>query len=347
MSDDVPLLAVAGLPELTESVYLFVVHRGRTSPADVGERFDVDAGAATRLLEDLRDVGLVARSNGMDAAYAAVDPRYALTAVTDRLTDQVRRIRDQIPRLADQFQQSVADESGTGRTRLIGDAGAVAGWYVRLQHQAQEELVIFDRPPYVSGPLEPLEAVIIGRGVSWRAVYTADSFSREGSWEETARLAEQGEQARIVPALPLKLVISDRKIALVSLNLDGISHDALVTESAPLVELLCQVFEGYWSRALPLTAASGGTPESLRAALSRVEPGPAVPSVRSSSSREATAEEQSILALVGAGLTDEAIAARLGLSVRSLRRRSQKLMADLGAANRFQAGVEAARRGWV
>lgn len=346
MSDDVPLLAVAGLPPLTERVYLFVVHRGRTSPADVVERFDLGAAAATRQLEDLRDVGLVARANGRDDAYAAVDPRYALAAITDGLDDQVRRLRDQIPRLAEQFQQSVADESGSGRTRIVGDAGDVAGWYVRLQHQAQEELVIFDRPPYVSGPLEPLEGVIIGRGVAWRAIYTADSFSREGAWEETARLAEQGEQSRIVPSLPLKLVIADRKIALVSLSLDGISVDALVTEAAPLVELLCLVFEGYWARALPLTAASSGTPDDLLAALQGAPTGPAV-APRPASGRPATAEEQSILALIGAGLTDEAIAARLGLSVRSLRRRSQKLMADLGAANRFQAGVEAARRGWV
>jgi DNA-binding NarL/FixJ family response regulator len=60
-----------------------------------------------------------------------------------------------------------------------------------------------------------------------------------------------------------------------------------------------------------------------------------------------TREQQAILALIGAGLTDEVIAARLGISVRSLRRRSQRLMYEVGADNRFQLGVEAARRGWV
>jgi len=47
------------------------------------------------------------------------------------------------------------------------------------------------------------------------------------------------------------------------------------------------------------------------------------------------------------GMKDEAIARQLGMSPRTLRRRSQELLAELGAGNRFQAGVEAARRGWI
>ncbi len=46
-------------------------------------------------------------------------------------------------------------------------------------------------------------------------------------------------------------------------------------------------------------------------------------------------------------MKDEAAARHLGISVRSLRRRSHDLLVELGADNRFQAGVEAARRGWV
>ncbi|MHA3705265.1 LuxR family transcriptional regulator, partial [Jatrophihabitans sp. YIM 134969] len=65
------------------------------------------------------------------------------------------------------------------------------------------------------------------------------------------------------------------------------------------------------------------------------------------SHRPATAGEQALLTLIGAGLKDEVIARQLGISARTLRRRSQELLAELGAANRFQAGAEAARRGWI
>lgn len=54
-----------------------------------------------------------------------------------------------------------------------------------------------------------------------------------------------------------------------------------------------------------------------------------------------------VAALLSQGLTDEAIARRLGLSVRTVRARIARIMAELGARTRFQAGVLAARAGWL
>ncbi|WP_374231436.1 hypothetical protein [Frigoribacterium faeni] len=50
---------------------------------------------------------------------------------------------------------------------------------------------------------------------------------------------------------------------------------------------------------------------------------------------------------MAAGATDEVVAQRLGLSVRTVRRRVHDLFGELGVTNRFHAGVEAARRGWL
>ena len=48
---------------------------------------------------------------------------------------------------------------------------------------------------------------------------------------------------------------------------------------------------------------------------------------------------RALLALLGSGAKDETIARELGLSERTLRRRSADLLRRLGAANRFQAGA--------
>ena len=47
------------------------------------------------------------------------------------------------------------------------------------------------------------------------------------------------------------------------------------------------------------------------------------------------------------GAKDEAIARELGIGVRTLRRRMSHLMGLLDAETRFQAGMQAVRRGWV
>jgi hypothetical protein len=47
------------------------------------------------------------------------------------------------------------------------------------------------------------------------------------------------------------------------------------------------------------------------------------------------------------GATDAAIARTFGWSTRTVQRRVQQLMAQVGARTRFQIGMEAAHRGWI
>ncbi|MBZ5735679.1 LuxR C-terminal-related transcriptional regulator [Nocardioides sp. TRM66260-LWL] len=56
---------------------------------------------------------------------------------------------------------------------------------------------------------------------------------------------------------------------------------------------------------------------------------------------------QFILEQLAVGAQDDQIARLLGVSLRTVRRRVADVMAELGAESRFQAGVEAVRRGWL
>jgi DNA-binding NarL/FixJ family response regulator len=54
-----------------------------------------------------------------------------------------------------------------------------------------------------------------------------------------------------------------------------------------------------------------------------------------------------VLELLQLGLKDETIARQLGISLRTVRRRIAMVMDEVGATTRFQAGIEAARRGLI
>ncbi len=56
-------------------------------------------------------------------------------------------------------------------------------------------------------------------------------------------------------------------------------------------------------------------------------------------------EGRTILEALGSGLTDAAAARRLGVSLRTYRRRVAELMAALEAGSRFQAGLRAGELG--
>ena len=57
--------------------------------------------------------------------------------------------------------------------------------------------------------------------------------------------------------------------------------------------------------------------------------------------------DRQLLTLLLAGLTDQAVASQLGMSLRSVQRRISTLMAKVGAATRIQLGWHAARNGWA
>jgi len=54
-----------------------------------------------------------------------------------------------------------------------------------------------------------------------------------------------------------------------------------------------------------------------------------------------------LLDMIQQGLTDDRIGRKMGISIRTVRRIMADLMGKLNARSRFQAGVEAARRGWI
>jgi DNA-binding CsgD family transcriptional regulator len=200
-----------------------------------------------------------------------------------------------------------------------------------LTRSISTHMWVLDKPPYLewaNGQPDTNETELavtvemINRGVDIRAVYCPESMERPGRFDLVNRLAALGEQSRMLPSLPFKLRIMDRRVALVPLI--GGSYDGLaVVHPSGLLDALLELFEAYWERAVPIMAPP-----------SAVDDRP-------------TEEDLLLLRMLKAGLKDHAVARQLGVSARTATRRIATIMDRLGTETRFQAGVEAAKRGWV
>lgn len=329
--DEAPrALGLEGALDATDiALYESVLDQRSGTAEELAAPLGLEPQDAEKRLVALRGLGLVARGAGPDGRFAAVDPRSGLRALSERIAAEAERVRSSIPGMVQRFEAAGREQDAAPQTRIVQGADDVAAWYARIQNEARGEFLAFDRPPYVSAAASPLEVDLLGRGVEWRAIYTAASLEADGVIDEVRELVGRGEQARLTDDLPVKLVVADRRIALLSLSLEADRAEALVTEAPPLVAMLVAFFEDRWARAAPITPAATGHPRSVSS--------PAAP----------TADDLALLAFFSAGMKDESIARQLGVSTRTVRRRSQDLLLALGAANRFQAGAEAARRGWV
>lgn len=138
------------------------------------------------------------------------------------------------------------------------------------------------------------------------------------------KLIAAGASVRTTPQLPNHLVIFDGEIAFMSRPGEaGAAPGAVAARDLSVVGFLSEVFEHLWNSAIPYSASDLGY-------------------------QGATDEIQhAIVTLLAEGFTDEAVARRLGMSVRTCRRHIGALLQNLSAVSRFQAGIRAAASGYV
>ena len=140
---------------------------------------------------------------------------------------------------------------------------------------------------------------------------------------QVARFTEAGLQVRTVAALPLRMTIYDRRHALIPIDPDRSSAGAILHSGPGVVAVAHALFEQVWRQAKPLGRERERDDTGL------------------------TDQERELLRMLSAGHTDEVVARKLGVSVRTSRRITAELMERLSARSRFQAGVHAARKGWI
>ncbi|MGP3910916.1 helix-turn-helix transcriptional regulator [Nonomuraea sp. 10N515B] len=290
------MLEAIGLGPQDEEVYDALVRRTQATVTEIVHDCHLPASAARRTLQSLVELGLATRSTGRPVRYIAVSPDSSLEAISGR--DEVNHR------------------------------------WVQLQQDTRVQMRGFDRPPYAD-PQEhtesnPIELNLLKRGVKYRVVYDTSVLELPGWAEDVTAGMRHGEQARIAADLPMKLAISDDRLAIIPLPRagDSVVAASYLIHASPLLDALVALLEAVWERSVPVRLTGSG-------AESAPEGG------------ELSREEERLLTLLASGATDKAAGRALGWSERTVQRHITKLMRRLGARTRFQVAMEATRRGWI
>jgi hypothetical protein len=321
------MLDAVGLTAEQQAVYLALLD---TSPATPAQLRDRAPGARVRpAIAALESAGLISRLTGQPARYQPAPPDMALEVLVRSREQELQRVRLDMARLAERFR------AGHGSTRpeevveVVTTRDATLQRWEQLQRGARREVRSFDRPPYASDIMvNEAECDGLAAGVTFRAVYARAGLELPGRLRAMQRLTQAGEQARVTSDLPVKMFLADNAIGLIPLERPDradSADSALVIHSSSLLDTLSALFELIWAAAVPVTF---GVDEP------RAEP-------------DNDDERRTLLGLLAAGLTDEAIGRQLGWHPRTVQRHVRRLMTELGAQTRFQAGLQAAHRGWL
>jgi DNA-binding CsgD family transcriptional regulator len=161
------------------------------------------------------------------------------------------------------------------------------------------------------------EAIASGRRS--RAIYPVRAVTEA---PEALRVrARLGEEVRVMSEVRTRMFILGDAHAVLPEPLGFADEPRVHVRQRSIVAALTLWFESMWASAMPVPELEAGD-ISLDG-------------------------RQFLLEQLMAGATDEVIARKLGIGLRTVRRRIASLMIELGVDTRFQAGVEAVRRGWL
>lgn len=324
------MLQALGLSPDAETVYRTALRHPDHGVGALAADTSLTENDVREALDELAVLALLKPSADFNGRMRPVSPDVGLTtllaSVEAELAShraQLEATRAEIGAIAAEHRSPLPAEVAT---RLDG-LDAVRTRLEVLQRETRTECLSLNpggaHRPDAREAAAPLNEEALRRGVTIRAV-CQDSFRNDtGTLAYARRLIECGSQMRTVPTVPVQMIIVDRRTAVVPLEADTPRAGALEVHSAGIVTALQTFFEQIWQAGTPLGN------EVLR------------------DSNDCTPGERSLLQMTAAGYTDEAAARKLGVSLRTVRRMMAQLMERLDATSRFQAGVHAAKLGWL
>ncbi|WUJ36566.1 helix-turn-helix transcriptional regulator [Streptomyces sp. NBC_00386] len=326
------MLASLGLDAEAESVYRLMLTQQDWGVAEIAVHLACSEESVRSSLDRLAELNLLRRSMQAPGGLRPVSPDLGFQLLLQR--QQAHLLAQQ-----QQFTESQAaiskllgeySELRTGErhgVEYLQGIDAIQARLEELAHRSTSECLSFMPGGAQSAASldasRPLDKDLMRRGVRVLTVYL-DSVRNDNPTVEYARwLHSDGGEVRTVPALPLRMVLFDREVALLPVDPNNTKKGAVQLTGPGVLTALAALFEQVWECAAPI----GSTRDRDEAGL--------------------TAQERELLRQLTQGATDEIAAKRLGIGLRTARRMMSEMMARLGARSRFEAGVLASKAGWT
>ncbi|WP_228121127.1 helix-turn-helix domain-containing protein [Streptomyces fagopyri] len=306
--------------------------------AAVHERMDVDAAAIDlelsrdgilSALSSLTERGLIHLSDDDAAPLRLMDPKLVADVVTAPMEMAIRRqqasldaARGRFSGLHEHYLEGMRRRSL--KVELVPRLEEVRAALNRAAAECKTEVLTSqpggNRVPEALEEALKRDSVTLARGVRMRTLYQHTARFNGPSQSYVAAMTQLGAEYRTAHELFGRLIVFDREVAFIPEA--GGTWGAVIIREPSIVHYMCDIFEQTWSLAQPFSDA---TTDGLETVAREVD--------------------RTIARLLAAGLKDETIARRLGMSLRTARRHIADIMESLGAESRFQAGVIMASRG--
>ncbi|MFI7348082.1 DUF6879 family protein [Streptomyces sp. NPDC049936] len=326
------MLEILGLDSATEAVYQLMLSRPGLGVLELCRELNLTERDVRESLDRLADLTLVRESLEEPGRLRVLSLELALEVMLRRQEQDVLRHQQRLAAaklaaarvIAERAERRPRADEASEANVLLGLDAIREGLELLAKDLRSECLAVIPGGAQSQASLDasrPLDEAALNRGVDLLSLYQESVRNDSATLDYARWMSESGGQVRTAPLLPPRFLVFDRRVAVVPIDPENTRRGALCTREPAVVATLCALFFQVWETAVPLD--NGRTGEGL------------------------TTSEKLLLRFLASGLTDDAAAKRLGVSLRTVRRQMSSLMERLDARSRFEAGLKAAQLGWI
>jgi DNA-binding CsgD family transcriptional regulator len=323
------VLEPLGLDDVCEAIYVAILAQPGIRADSLVKQLDFPNSEIERALQQLKKLTLLQRRGNGGELYAISPERgmEILLAVQQAelasFQHRVELSRAAAARLIAEHTK-ISSQNDTPEVEYLAGIDAIRIRLGTLSAGVSSEVVNFSPTKQTVADVNASKEATIhyaGTSVKSRSIYLHSALKHPPTVEYMEWLVCHGFELRTTPALPSRMVIFDRKIAVLPMSSDDSREGAVVLYGKATVTAFCSLFDWIWERAIPVDLRMGNRDDL------------------------GISQEMEAIWLLAQGYTDETVAKRLGVSPRTSRRIVESMMRRLGARSRFQAGVFAERNG--
>jgi len=314
--------------EHVAAVYRYAVTNGIGDPAATAGELGLPMEVIDQAVDELVRHRLLRKDCTDPRRLLAVDPEIATMALVSPMEREIYQRREliaQVRQRTEMFRTDYAratEPPPAGAVARVSGAPEVRGYLKVTSDGCQREVMLLQAGKQDTEEFDDFLQVclqLLDRGITVRIVCQHRSRADLTTRMKIRRVADAGAEVRTTSHIPRTAVIFDRSLA-VLLGAGPGELTASRVGDGDMVQFLVDVFEHLWDGAASVDCHDAGYAEV------------------------ADDLQHTIAGLMAKGYTDEVLARKLGMSVRTCRRHIAGLMRDLDAVSRFQAGVRAGRR---
>jgi DNA-binding NarL/FixJ family response regulator len=324
------MLGPHGLEQYTIAVYRMMVAHPGWSVQEIARTLGSTPSDVARSIEKLADAALVRLGEGDARHGSAVNPEVGLANALERHKEELNfwiqeflKDRSLADSLANRSDLRQADDDS--KIDLIEGTGSVRETLDRLLRRAQSQvlcLVADERQGLDTLPEDRTFRQVADKDqVRVRAIVLSDVHRHGPGTDWARRIAENGAEVRLSAYSRMQLLLVDRTVAVLPVTAVSGRPRAMLVTSPEIVAALDSLAEQVWDGSAPLAGRSRRAEQDF------------------------SSREEELLRLLGRGMTDEAVARKMGISLRTVRRLMSDVMRRINATSRFEAGLRLAGLG--